>query len=92
MTIEKDEEETYVVEWFDGDKHVFDCCSLSASDVAALEKIEEVYVAADIAKKAEIRGMLRLVEDGLTNGYVDQSAEVLSRVLELDIVKRGATT
>ncbi len=71
---------TYIVEWFEAEGHVFDACGMSESDKAALEKLKETYDRLNVGKRAELRGMLHLVEDGLTNGYLLESAEVLARV------------
>jgi hypothetical protein len=34
-------------------------------------------------KKQQMRGMLRLLEDGLTSGYVKESAETLARIWDM---------
>jgi hypothetical protein len=71
------------VEWFEAEGHVFDLTGISESDRAALEKLKEEYDRADQAGKHRLRGMLHLLEDGLTNGYLSESAEVLARIWDL---------
>lgn len=88
MTITK-AEETYVIEWFEGSNHIFDACDLSESDKTALEKLKERYDALDYNKRSEMRGMLHLVQDGLTCGYMSESAEILARIWDLFEVKEN---
>ena len=70
------------IEWFDGELHIFDLCGLSLSDIAALEKLREIYEKGNIVTRAEMRGMLHLLEDGLTNGYIVESAETLAWIYD----------
>lgn len=74
----------FIVEWFEEGGHVFDACEMSLSDVTALENLKRRFDAEpNFFKRAEMCGMLRLLEDGLTNSYIAESAEVLLRIYDM---------
>ena len=87
--VNEENKATYLVEWFEDEVHIFDCCSMQESDKVALENLEERYNTLNDQNKAEMRGMLHLLEDGLTNDYISgaQSSEVLLRIYEMFLGK-----
>lgn len=83
-TIEfKEENGVKSAEWSQESTHILDLAGISDSTIAVLEKLHELYEQSWPEDQAEIRGALRVVEDGYTNGYLAEESETLMRVYEL---------